>query len=144
MHPAVWGPNAWGALHAISFAYSTNPSSKERDAMHRFLHSFAKVLPCKRCSEHFVTHVRRTLTAKTLDNRDALATWAWEAHRNVNERLGKTTPSLEAVAREYGVTLGTRPQSTAKPPIAIICVALAVAIVLLLIVKTNKRARKYA
>lgn len=102
----VWGPNGWGFLHTVAFAWHARPTHAQRRAMYGFLHSFAAALPCGQCRAHFTAHVRATVPtwhAPALHARGDLAHWAWAAHNAVNARLGKPEPTFAEVASEYGI-----------------------------------------
>lgn len=89
-HP--WGPAVWATVHRIA---SRNP---KKQLFNTFVDDLARVLPCRECSEHAAAHVSHHPPAEYVG--DAVA-WAYDYHNNVNERLGKPSPSLENVRERF-------------------------------------------
>jgi len=110
-----WGPSTWKFLHAVSFAYPDTPSANDKKQMYELLLSVGKFIPCKKCSSHFMSHLRSTLTSKELSyalaNRDTLSRFLVDVHNEVNTRLGKKSYCYERVLR-----LQSTHKKTGTPP----------------------------
>ena len=89
----IWGRNAWDFFHTSSFAYSDNPTMKEKLAAFNFFNSIAKMLPCDICSQHCEEYVQNNPPDVT--NKITLSKWLVKFHNNVNKRLGKSEFSYE-------------------------------------------------
>lgn len=104
----VWGPKAWGFMHAISFRYpETDASLEERTAILHFLNSLKLLIPCAKCRAHYASYlddpdtgIRGTCSAH-LEHRESISRWMVELHNDVNQRLGKASRSYDDVAEEY-------------------------------------------
>lgn len=104
----IWGPRAWGFLHAISFSYpKSSPSLVEREAAYRFLVSMGELLPCEKCREHYKAHINdpkggiTDSSSKHLAGADSLSRWTVELHNGVNARLGKPRMEYKEVLPLY-------------------------------------------
>lgn len=101
----VWGPKAWGFLHAVAFRYPDPPKPQDRKAMHALLQSLGRLLPCKKCRAHYVEYLAAngvtSPEAPLFADREALARWLVDLHNSVNRRLGKTELPFEAVREMY-------------------------------------------
>jgi hypothetical protein len=91
-----WGPAGWHLLHTISYSYPKEPNDVDKQNMYSFMHSFAKVLPCKKCRVDFTGYVRKHLppNSPALDSRDAFVVFVHSAHNHVNMKLGKPAYEL--------------------------------------------------
>ena len=97
--------------------------------MFAFLHAFAKVLPCKRCSTEFRALMTEHLGAHPtnsahLDSRDALSRFVVDMHNRVNERLGRRPVSYEQARRWYVAAEG-RGAAVARFRVALVALCLA-------------------
>ena len=113
-----WGPAAWHTLHAVAFTYPVRPTCKERRAMHQFLHSFSRVLPCKACAGHCYPIVRKHVRGKgspVLDCRESLSRWTVDLHNQVNRRLSKPEMPFEEVVRLYGADVAGHSSGHSSP-----------------------------
>ena len=147
-----WGNHGWLFLHSVTFAWHVQPTNAQRRTMHRFLHSFAMVLPCPKCSMHFQEYVTRTVPtfrAPALMSRYSLARWAWDAHNDVNVRLQKTyVPSFVEVASQYGMDENMFPpilvgSSSNSVPFEVLFAAITVMIVIAIIIVGSRRCELY-
>ena len=105
----VWGPKAWGFLHAIAFTYPTSPGAVEREAAYRLLVSFAHLLPCRKCRAHYKQYLEgergvQSSGSPHLDSSESFSRWTVGLHNNVNERLGKVSMAYEEVVPLYSGT----------------------------------------
>lgn len=95
-----WGPNAWGFLHATSYAYPDSPTAVEQESMRRFLVVVGEVLPCRRCREHYASFMLRHFSGRELEvlrGRASLSRFLVDMHNDVNRRTEKPTWSYEQV-----------------------------------------------
>lgn len=129
-----WGPSAWTFLHTSSYAYSIEPTQEDRMNMYMFLYYFARVLPCKRCSDDFKLYLDKKLAERTassiLDSRKNMVRFVIDAHNAVNIKLGKRTYSYEEVDELY---------TTGKTSYMLIILSLIICICILCIMCKNKK-----
>ena len=104
----VWGPQAWGFLHAVSFRYAEHDATQEeRLAVYNLLTSLKKLLPCPRCRIHFTAYIEDPELGITgtcspfLKNRDSFSRWLVDFHNEVNIRLDKKVVSYDEVHQSY-------------------------------------------
>lgn len=104
----IWGPKAWGFLHAVTFRYpEENTSKQKRTSAYQLLVSLERLLPCERCRKHFVAYMKDSSTgingasSRHLQNRISFATWMVNFHNAVNNRLGKPNMTFEEVEDIY-------------------------------------------
>lgn len=100
----IWGPKAWGFLHACTFVYPDKPSQKDRTHMFNLLNSLGYVLPCTVCRRHFKEMFDETVhgpDSHVLDNRLQLSKWLVDVHNDVNLRNSKPQLSYEEVEQMY-------------------------------------------
>jgi hypothetical protein len=81
--PDVMGPPLWRSLHNIARSLDGTPEKLE--AFRTFVQSLAVLLPCSKCSEHFL----QMITSLKTDSPESALKWTIDTHNNVNERLGK-------------------------------------------------------
>ncbi len=84
---SVLGRSSWFLLHSISEKYSENPSYQEQELMRSFIISFAKFYPCKKCSINFQKYIKNN--PPNVNSNIELQKWFYDAHNDVNIRLGK-------------------------------------------------------
>ena len=102
-----WGPAAWTLLHTISFAYPEDPSNEEKGKVFRFMHSFAEVLPCRRCREDWMQFLRIHMPVAEcvhLTSKAAFSRFVVKGHNYVNQKLGKPVVAYETVERWYSLS----------------------------------------
>lgn len=107
----IWGPKAWGFLHAITFRYPEKDADLEdRRALFEFLVSLKRLIPCTVCRAHYTSYIDdrnvgiRGTCSVHLENRAAAARWMYDLHNAVNERLGKQQVDFASVEMEYSGT----------------------------------------
>ncbi len=89
-NPKFWGPVLWKFLHWFSAAYL--PSQKQ--SFVRFLQVIASTLPCKECSKHFTSILRRknaVLARDAVTNANQFANYMILLHTMVNNNTNKIT-----------------------------------------------------
>jgi hypothetical protein len=90
MHPAVWGPSLWKAIHCIAMGYPTDASPTDRDNYRRFFENLHQVLPCGQCADHYREHLKQEpLDDAALRDARALFDWTVRMHNRANAALGK-------------------------------------------------------
>lgn len=100
----VWGPKAWGFLHACTFTYPDLPTLEDRKQMYNLLASLPHTLPCSVCRKHFKEFIdtsANTPQSFVFDNRTQLSKWLVDVHNDVNRRNNKPLMSFEAVQEMY-------------------------------------------
>jgi hypothetical protein len=95
-----WGRNGWKFLHAITFAYPTNPTPKTKRRYMNFFKSIKYVLPCKVCRDGYAKNVK-SLSLRHMQNQYTLSRWLVGVHNQVNFKLGKRLVGYNSVMKEY-------------------------------------------
>lgn len=93
MNPELWGNHAWKFLHYITLNYPETPTFSDKMKYTTFLNSFAVVLPCEDCSNHFKELLSKTNFDIVLSSKDSFFKWSVDVHNHVNRRLHKKTLS---------------------------------------------------
>lgn len=106
--PTEWGPLYWYVIHTTALNYPTTPSDFHKTAYKNFFESFANVLPCKKCREHYQTHISRYPISPFLDSNALLNKWVIDLHNMVNQSLGKPQYTYQQV---YQIYTGLKPFS---------------------------------
>jgi len=102
MNPEVWGPHAWFLLHSITFNYPENPSTIDKNNIRNFFYSFAEVIPCNTCKNHFKKNLKKyPLTDEVLKSNENLVTWLIDIHNIVNKDNDKNVLTREEVMEYY-------------------------------------------
>ena len=94
INPKLWGPHYWKVFHITAFAYPDNPSDSDKDVYRTFYKTFAKILPCDKCS---ISARKQNTTVdwdSVLQNRDTLIRWTYDYHDLVNAKIKKESPSF--------------------------------------------------
>lgn len=97
----IWGPHFWYVIHLVAFSYPDKPNDLHKLSYKNFFESFANVLPCQNCRDHYKTHLSKHPITPYLDNSILLNKWVIELHNRVNQSLNKPTMSYESVLRLY-------------------------------------------
>jgi hypothetical protein len=86
--PTKWGPSFWYVFHITAFGYPTNPTESDIEYYRTYYNTFAKVIPCVVCREHFGIMLSGTyrLTDEIMADREKLIRWTWEVHDYVNRK----------------------------------------------------------
>jgi hypothetical protein len=111
--PAEWGPNAWKLLHGIAECVGSNKSismvKDEKNEIRLTLRNFGSLLPCKTCQAHYREWLQKNPPEEFLkefgnDLRDAMRTWVWKLHEDVNRRreVVSLIPCSESLSELYG------------------------------------------
>lgn len=116
----VWGPKAWGVLHAIGFSYPTTPTFVEKESAYRLLLSLGHLLPCKKCRRHYLDQFNGPSGISSSDSRhlesgDSLSHWLVDLHNEVNIRLGKPVVPYAEVSTLYSGDYICPPDPTVHP-----------------------------
>ena len=110
----TWGPNLWGAMHALSFSHpiECEDGCNKRAGMFKFLESLKSVIPCQECrseySQWFDENIK-TPNSPLLSGRDVLASAIVDLHNQVNLRNGKREYTYEEVKKRYLSSPGSCP-----------------------------------
>ena len=87
--PAVWGPFFWHTIHIAALGYPKEPTYTDKRTAKEFYESFAFLLPCGVCREHYSKHLHANPIATFLDTRKDLLKWTIMIHNEVNRMLNK-------------------------------------------------------
>jgi hypothetical protein len=99
--PEVWGPIFWATMHITSLGYADEPTYAEKRAAKEFFTGMQYLLPCPTCRSHFREVLQGLPIDTWLDNRKSLVEWVWMAHNQVNQRLGKSTITMDEFYKRY-------------------------------------------
>ena len=58
--PTVWGPFFWHTIHIVALGYPKNPTYTDKKCTKEFYESFAYLIPCSQCREHYKEHISKT------------------------------------------------------------------------------------
>jgi len=89
MDPRIWGPHAWKFMHAITAVYPPAPSNEEKAAATDFFNSLKWLLPCVGCKVNYAKNLEEMPVEAHVHSRDALDTWLYRLHNEVNAKSGK-------------------------------------------------------
>ena len=124
-----WGPAAWKFMHVVSFTYSNAPTSEDRANAFEFMHSFAKMLPCKRCREEWTAYLKEHLPSSESHYLQSMASFSRflvAGHNFVNVRLGKKIYTYDQAQALYD------PSFTTSLPIFTVCTKMTIVVVALI------------
>jgi FAD-linked sulfhydryl oxidase len=108
--PTIWGSKMWAMIHLISLQAPENIDANVRNSYYMFFTMMPYVLPCDKCREHWLEHVRQHPIEDALDTRDDLFRWSVDMHNLVNRSLGKPEVSYDAALEHWtGVSRGSVP-----------------------------------
>lgn len=96
-----WGPYFWYVIHMVCFNYPNNPNDYHKMTYKNFLEAIGNVLPCKKCRQHYQTHISKVPVTPFLDNNQLLNQWVIDLHNSVNMSLSKHILSYEQVYHIY-------------------------------------------
>ena len=86
----IWGPYAWHLLHTFSINNNFKISEMKKHQYYIFYTSFAYVLPCMMCRDHYYDIIYNKLPLNEKDiNRQYLKRWVFDVHNIVNKLLKK-------------------------------------------------------
>ena len=96
INPLVWGPSIWSVLHTISFYCKTPEQAQQFIALCQLL---TKLLPCESCREHFTKLIYTNRF--NYQNQESCFKYTYQLHSEVNNRLGKISPSYDYIYKLY-------------------------------------------
>jgi len=94
-------------MHIVALGYPSEPTYAQKKAAKEFYESFAFLIPCPVCREHYETHLQKNPLTPHLDRRDDLFRWTVNVHNEVNALLGKPR-LLESEVLMYYRRIGLR------------------------------------
>ena len=98
--PKVWGKHFWYTFHIVALAYPERPTREDMQVYKEFYINFGKVLPCKKCTQHYSQHLLQLPVSNSLGSRKDLFAWTVQFHNIVNQWTGKAIWNTE-YAEEY-------------------------------------------
>lgn len=101
LDPKVWGPPAWQTLHYLASMANTDQKISDFIA---FINSFAKLIPCDKCKEHFSQNRQKFDIRNYTADAESLLMWTWLMHDAVNFAQGKKgadRPSWTEIRAKY-------------------------------------------
>lgn len=101
MDSRVWGPHFWFVLHLVSFNYTDNPSTPDKENYKRFYESIGDILPCPNCRKHYKNYLSQFPIGIHLDTRMDLIKWVIQVHNFVNQSIGKPIYTVQQVLDTY-------------------------------------------
>ena len=108
--PTVWGPFFWHTIHIVALGYPKNPTYTDKKCAKEFYESFAFLIPCAICRQHYTEHLSKKPLTPYLDSRSDLLKWTIDIHNQVNKMLGKPEWT-ETEVISYYERLGRRNRS---------------------------------
>ena len=108
--PRVWGPFFWHTIHLVAIGYPKQPTYTDKKCAKEFYESFAHLLPCSVCRDHYKQHLAEHPVTPFLDSRTDLIKWTIMIHNRVNKILNKREWTLEETLTYYE-RLGHRDRS---------------------------------
>jgi hypothetical protein len=108
--PRVWGPFFWHTIHIVALGYPKEPNYTDKKVAKEFYESFAFLLPCGVCREHYTLHLQKNPITPYLDSRKDLLKWTIMIHNEVNKMLEKPIWTEQEVI-DYYTRLGKRDRS---------------------------------
>lgn len=102
----------WAMIHLICLHAPEKIDSNVRNTYYMFFSMMPYVLPCDKCREHWIEHVRSFPIDQALDTREDLFKWSVNMHNIVNKSLGKQeVPYKKALEHWTDVAAGRAPIS---------------------------------
>lgn len=108
--PTVWGPFFWHTIHIVALGYPKTPTYTDKKCAKEFYESFAFLIPCAICRQHYTEHLSKNPLTPYLDSRSDLLKWTIDIHNQVNKMLGKPEWTQTEVISYYE-RLGRRNRS---------------------------------
>tara|TARA_B100001094_G_C17557426_1_gene496712 strand:+ start:25 stop:486 length:462 start_codon:yes stop_codon:yes gene_type:complete len=101
MDPRIWGPPAWTFLHSVTLAYPDNPTETDRTNYGKFFNNLQPVLPCLKCSNNYLTHIKEDPVENNLKDKESLVKWLIEMHNKVNRLYDKPEVTYDEMLDNY-------------------------------------------
>lgn len=102
----------WAIIHLICLQAPETIDANVRNAYYTFFTMMPYVLPCDKCRQHWVEHVREYPLEQALDTRNDLFRWSVNMHNLVNKSLGKPEVSYEVALEHWtNISRGDIPTS---------------------------------
>jgi hypothetical protein len=99
--PDQWGPSMWEFLHAMTFAYSNNPSEEEQTAAVDLFESLKHVLPDQLSRENWEVLMSDMPVQPNVHSKEALTRWLYNVHDVINSQEENARPSFEDISTKY-------------------------------------------
>lgn len=114
--PTIWGPKMWTMIHLICLQAPETIDTNVGNTYYMFFSMMPYVLPCDKCREHWLDHVRAFPLEQALGSRDKLFRWSVQVHNLVNKSLGKPEVPYEVALEHWtNVSKGRTPSTQCIP-----------------------------
>lgn len=118
MLTSVWGPAMWHYLHAMSFNYPVNPTTKEKKDYKNFVINLQNVLPCKYCRINLKNNFKQyPLQNCHMKNRETFSRYIYNLHEIINKMLDKKSNLTYLDVRERYEHFRSRCTKDDKPKV---------------------------
>lgn len=104
----------WEGIHWIAAVYPDEPTEEHKYWSHMYLHSYARLIPCPDCRQHWLNLLTSGLPPRN-NSREDFFLWSVEAHNMVNQRLGKPIMSEAEALSKYNLWYAQCPAEPAAP-----------------------------
>lgn len=96
-----WGPVAWQTLHSFAHALPEVLDENLQNTVRTFVYTFGELLPCVKCSQHFLKFLADNEKNDTFKTRQNVVMLLNDAHNAVNARCNKPVFTFEEHCKHY-------------------------------------------
>ena len=89
IHPHIFGPYIWAAIHLICLGAPKELDSTLQQKYKAFFELLPSVLPCRNCGKHLAENLQKLPIDNSLTNSSDLFLWSVKLHNLVNSQLNK-------------------------------------------------------
>ncbi len=107
-----WGNRQWYWYHLVSYTSPDTLNIQSKKNYTEFIYLMTKLLPCKKCYEHFKLYLKETPIDFT--TKETMIEWFVKAHNYVNKRLEKPILTVEDANKIYLIPSNFNPNDTEK------------------------------
>ena len=101
LDPKIWGDSFWTTLFSVALSFPKNPSIDDKYHYKRYFYHLQYVLPCQKCRENMVNHIRQVSIDNYLNNTESMVEWLVIIHNLVNNSLKKPPISKKEAIERY-------------------------------------------
>ena len=92
--PSIWGPHMWFFLHTSAMNYPKHPNAVTKKKFYDFFQNLHLFIPVESMGSDFSKLLNEYPISPYLDNRESLVRWVWFIHNKINQKLEKSTITL--------------------------------------------------